>query len=81
VDTAARLLRDSGPEHWATWLEKDARLIRQKDLYGVEHVLSAYGGMGSLNDEVSTDLYLRRLLGLIYRLAHILWREEMLASI
>jgi hypothetical protein len=76
VDAAAQRVRNSGRDHWATWLEKDTHFIRQNDLYGVEHLLRAYGGMGSLNDEVSSDLYLRRLLELIYRLARDLWREE-----
>jgi hypothetical protein len=38
--------------NWASWLAKDARLIRNDDYYGVEHLLSAFGGMGSLNDLV-----------------------------
>lgn len=38
--------------HWADWLAKDAKLIRFHDGFGLEHLLAAYGGMGSLNDVV-----------------------------
>lgn len=36
--------------HWASWLEQDAQRIERSDFYGIEHLLSAYGGMGSIND-------------------------------
>lgn len=43
-----RLLKDVGEEHWANWIQKDIHLwvTAQK----VDHHLSAYGGMGSIND-------------------------------
>jgi hypothetical protein len=44
------LLRKHRIIHWAEWLKKDATLIRGRDFYGVAHLLSAFGGMGSLND-------------------------------
>ena len=53
VDTLAEaiaLLRKHGVAHWANWLEKDKRLIGCSDFYGIEHLLSAFGGMGSFND-------------------------------
>ncbi|MCB1939991.1 MAG: hypothetical protein KDE64_12430 [Rhodocyclaceae bacterium] len=46
------LLAKYGEKHWSAWLARDARLIRNLDLYGVEHFLSAFGGMGSINDLV-----------------------------
>lgn len=49
---AQSLLAQYGEKHWSSWLENDARLIRNLDLYGVEHLLTAYGGMGSINDLV-----------------------------
>ena len=48
--TAAELLRWHGEEHWAGELDRDAKRIASGDFYGVEHLLSAFGGMGSLND-------------------------------
>ena len=52
LDQAEALLRSYEQVRWAEWLAKDARRIRSLDGYGVEHLLSAYGGMGSLNDVV-----------------------------
>lgn len=49
---AEALLRSYDQIHWADWLANDAKLIRFHDGFGVEHLLSAYGGMGSLNDVV-----------------------------
>ena len=50
LEEAASLFRKHGIGNWAEWLEKDIRLIGGSDFYGVKHLLSAYGGMGSLND-------------------------------
>lgn len=50
LDEAEALLRQHQIQHWADWLARDAQLIRNKDFYGIEHLRSAFGGMGSLND-------------------------------
>ena len=50
LEEAEALLRKHRIFRWADWLEKDARFIRNLDFYGIEHLLSAFGGMGSLND-------------------------------
>jgi hypothetical protein len=52
LDEAEVLLRSHEQTQWADWLCKDARLIRGLDFHGIEHLLSAYGGMGSINDIV-----------------------------
>jgi hypothetical protein len=52
LDEASELLSAHGATQWADWLSKDARLIRASDFYGIEHLLSAFGGMGSFNDVV-----------------------------
>jgi len=52
LDEAQSLLDQYGVTDWGNWLEKDARLIKNLDFYGIEHLLSAYGGMGSINDLV-----------------------------
>jgi len=36
--------------HWVSWIQKDIHLLENYDPEGVEHFLSAFGGMGSLND-------------------------------
>jgi hypothetical protein len=52
LDIAEALLRSFDPTHWADWLREDAQRIRGLDFYGIEHLLSVYGGMGSLTDVV-----------------------------
>ncbi len=59
------LLRKYGVSHWADWLEKDMMLLEKSDFYGIEHLLSAFGGMGSFN-----DLYICQENG------HIIEKEE-----
>jgi hypothetical protein len=50
LDVTAQRLRTYGEDYWAEWLEDDAQLLRSEDFRGIEHLLSAYGGMGSFND-------------------------------
>lgn len=50
LDGAEALLRQHHISHWADWLARDAQRLRNKDFYGIEHLRSAFGGMGSLND-------------------------------
>ena len=50
VRAASALLRSHSEDRWATWLDADAERIASGDGYGVEHLLRAFGGMGSLND-------------------------------
>jgi hypothetical protein len=52
MDEMVDLLKAHGEEHWAEWVEYDARLIRERDGHGVEHFLAAFGSMGSLYDLV-----------------------------
>ena len=77
--------------HWANWLSKDAKWIDNGDFYGVEHFLSALGGMGSLNDvtfhplngdELTEDesrqvnQEFRKLISQAYELANNLKRKQ-----
>lgn len=52
LEAASALLRACGEAHWSAWLEKDLARLRRGDFSGVEHFLSAFGGMGSLSDLV-----------------------------
>ena len=47
---ATAMLEHHGIKHWASWLRHDEVRIRELDFYGIEHLLLAFGGMGSLND-------------------------------
>jgi hypothetical protein len=50
LEEAIDLLKHHDVTHWEDWLEKDKQRIAKADFYGVEHLLSAFGGIGSLND-------------------------------
>jgi Domain of unknown function (DUF6966) len=50
LDALIELLEEDGDRHWSGWLRKSKKLIEQEDFRGVEYFLSAFGGMGSLND-------------------------------
>jgi hypothetical protein len=49
------LFRAYGIDHWADWLAEDSELISTGDLEGISHLLSAYGGMGSMADVYITS--------------------------
>ncbi len=70
LDELIALLRESDQKHWAAWLEKDRGLVADGDFYGVEHLLRAFGGMGSFNDvvlgEAERDARLDALRGALY---------------
>jgi hypothetical protein len=48
------LLKRSGEFHWSAWLDASLDRIENHDLSGVDHLLGAYGGMGSFNDLILT---------------------------
>ncbi|WP_158903598.1 hypothetical protein [Burkholderia sp. L27(2015)] len=45
-----QLLGDVGEARWEDWIARDLMLVESLDAYGLEHFLSAFGGMGSIND-------------------------------
>jgi hypothetical protein len=60
---------------WVDWLEKSHKEISAHDFHGVEYLLRAYGGMGSLNDLV-VSLDQRRLQTRAWEIASALRREH-----
>jgi len=50
LDQAVLLLRRYSKDFWADWLETDRVKIAKGDSYALDHLLQAFGGMGSLND-------------------------------
>jgi|SRR5919109_5151865 hypothetical protein len=95
VEAASSFLHKYGEAHWSAWLSKDAARIRNLDLYGFQHVLGAFGGMGSISDlllhpinghripEAEIDRVneaLRSMLPQVYDLAQQLYREELSAK-
>jgi hypothetical protein len=52
ADALGKLLQGYGEQHWADWVIRDRQRIQEGDAFGIDHLLAAYGGMGSLNDVV-----------------------------
>ncbi len=50
LESFIQILNNRGEEHWAEWMENSKREISNSDFHGIERLLSAYGGMGSIND-------------------------------
>jgi hypothetical protein len=90
----SNFLVEVGEEGWAKWFAQDSRRVRLLDFYGVEHALSAFGGMGSINDLVihpmnrhrvheaeveAANEKMQNLLSQVYTLAYKLKREEVKA--
>lgn len=80
----ADLLEQHGEDHWAQWFRTDLTRLQRGDGYALDHVLRAFGGMGSINDlmlcqanghavapsdEAALDDQLRGLLDLVHRAA------------
>jgi hypothetical protein len=91
IDHIVAVLRDVGETQWRDFLRRNADLIRRGDFYGVERFLTAFGGMGSLNDlviassnnhpvlpseESDINALLSGLLNRAYAIAHDLARFE-----
>jgi hypothetical protein len=52
LDEAIEVLDGVGEAHWRTWLQLGRNQIAGGDAHGLDHVLGAFGGMGSFNDLV-----------------------------
>lgn len=74
LDRTIAILRRTDDEHWASWFADATRHIRAGDAYGLDLLLMAYGGMGSINDQLF-DGRLRGLLSDIYDDASALRRD------
>jgi len=52
LEEMIRVLDSDGEKHWRKWMASARSRLVNSDYSGVEHVLDAYGGMGSFNDLV-----------------------------
>lgn len=50
LDDAVATLTEVGETHWSAWLTDCRNRIAAGDASGTDHLLAAFGGMGSLND-------------------------------
>lgn len=57
LDELASVLESDGNNHWGGWMRKARSRLLNSDFSGIEYLLSAYGGMGSLNDVVLGQSY------------------------
>src|SRR5262245_9627714 len=48
----AALLESDGEEHWRSWMLRARTYLENSDYYGIEHLLGAYGTMGSFSEFV-----------------------------
>ena len=48
--TTIQLLEEANESHWSKWLSVSLGRIENGDFSGIEHLLGAFGGMGSFND-------------------------------
>lgn len=55
LDEAIALLRGVNQGHWQAWLQRGRDQLADGDAHGAEHILRAFGGMGSLNDLVLAE--------------------------
>jgi hypothetical protein len=67
-------LRNEAQPSWSEWVEADRLRIAAGDGRGLDHFLSAFGGMGSLND-VEMDAQTRELCSRCWTLARELQRD------
>jgi hypothetical protein len=56
LDETIGLLSDVGEHFWMRYLEHGRRQVAHGDAHGVDHLLGAFGGMGSFNDLVLDPL-------------------------
>lgn len=52
----AEILAANARPEWAQWIKRATIQLLNSDYHGVETVLAAYGGMGSLNDVVLAQI-------------------------
>lgn len=52
LEAIIQVLDSDGEKHWRKWMASARSRLVNSDYSGVEHLLDAYGGMGSFNDLV-----------------------------
>ncbi len=50
LDEIIALLSEHGERHWLSWAERCQHELDVHDAAAFDHILGAYGGMGSFND-------------------------------
>src|SRR2546423_11497543 len=55
IDECVAILRSANETFFADWLENDRARIATGKTRALQHLLSAYGGMGSINDIIVSN--------------------------
>jgi hypothetical protein len=83
LDEAIDLLQAAGETHWLKWLRNSRDQIALGDPHGLDHLLGAFGGMGSFNDLVlrqpnaaGTPDELQRADDRLWDLRESIWRKS-----
>jgi hypothetical protein len=63
LDEAITLLRGVGETQFSEWLAKDRPRIASRKTSALHHLMSAFGGAGSINDILFDDDRLNRRFG------------------
>jgi hypothetical protein len=50
LDEVIALLDRAGEPHWRDWMAEGRARLHRADMFGLDKILGAYGGMGSFND-------------------------------
>lgn len=80
LDEALGRLRRAGETHWQRWLQRGRDQVASGDANGIDHLLSAFGGMGSFNDLTlsqpgSDQAWLREADDRLWDLRDSIWRD------
>lgn len=57
LDKLVQLLESDREQRWSKWIRQSRERLQDSDFSGIEHLLSAYGGMGSFNDLIICQSY------------------------
>lgn len=65
-------LNAQNESHWSQWMSIAKEEIQNSDFHGIEKILSAYGGMGSISDMSEN----KDLISKVYDLATAIKKEQ-----
>ena len=71
LDNLIAFLEEENDEHWLSWFRQSKQYLDNSDGRAINHVLQAYGSMGSFS-----DAYLMELTSQIYDLASKIKKEH-----
>lgn len=66
LDSLIEMLIGQNEMCWAKYMDDSRKEIKNSDFHGIEKILSAYGGMGSINDIPNPSGLISRVYELAY---------------